>query len=85
MAPEKWTEHVAERWRSVQVEAGLNPDEKHASAVVFAALPWLATWREETAAATVEFRIDQGTFPADVNKLTQSLTKMVSNLVSALY
>lgn len=75
--PAQWSDHVANEWRDAQTEAELDPDIKHTSKEIFAAMPWLAEWRDKTRAATIDFRVDQGTFPANVNKVTALLTKII--------
>ncbi|KAJ7429921.1 hypothetical protein B0H11DRAFT_2264659 [Mycena galericulata] len=76
MPPQDWTQQVGDEYHKRLHEAGLNPDDKHTTADVLQALPWLKKYAEEQREAIVEFRIDQGAFAGDINKFCTLLTQL---------
>ncbi|KAJ7111121.1 hypothetical protein C8R46DRAFT_1052148 [Mycena filopes] len=76
MDPSAWTTYTADLWKKELRSVGLDPAAKPDAATIFAAMPWLKTWMDKNRAEVVDFRVEVGAFPADVNKFATSLSKL---------
>ncbi|KAJ7607188.1 hypothetical protein FB45DRAFT_1040453 [Roridomyces roridus] len=71
---DEWSRKVGEAWKAAKLEAKLGA--KPSLEECFKAMPWLEEWNKTHKAAIIDFRVDQGAFPADINKVIDTTTKM---------
>ncbi|KAJ7614812.1 hypothetical protein FB45DRAFT_873680 [Roridomyces roridus] len=78
---DEWSRKVGEAWKAAKLEAKLGA--KPSLEECFKAMPWLEEWNKTHKAAIIDFRVDQGAFPADINKVVDTITKMAVEVLQS--
>ncbi|KAJ6606680.1 hypothetical protein DFH09DRAFT_1299890 [Mycena vulgaris] len=75
MSKVEWGRQTAEQYKT-KFLSGL--DGEATSDRVFAHMPWLHAWVDEQRDAAIKYRIDQGAFGGDINKVATMVTKLLT-------